>query len=88
MDGTVSLCLQSPLAPRILLYPFQNSFLNPEKMELMKISHLGLSFQALSRSAYCLVLGLGIPSHLLQEEGSVMKAENDTLFKYIRLPSI
>lgn len=85
MDGTVSLCLQSPLAPRILLSPFQHSSLNPERMQLMKISHLALSFQSLSRSKHCLALGSCISSHILQEEDSVMKAEKDTVYKYIRL---
>lgn len=52
----------------------------------MKMSHLRLSFQGRSCSTHCLVLGICISSHILQEEDSVMKAEKDTVCKYRKLP--
>ena len=52
----------------------------------MKTSHLRLSVQGLSCSIHCLILGVCISSHILQEEDSVMKAEKDTVCKYRRLP--
>lgn len=45
----------------------------------MEISHLGLSVSASLTSAYCLRVGLYVCSCLVQEEDTLMMAEQSTV---------
>lgn len=51
--------------------------LNPEGMGSMKTNHLGLSIPRPLHFAHCLLVGLCITIHLLQENASLMVAEQN-----------
>lgn len=51
----------------------------PEGRNFMEISHLGLSVSASLTSAYCLRVGLYVCSCLVQEEDTLMMAEQSTV---------